>query len=386
MNQKEVSELRRRFRPDRSAISRIYGCYVNGSREIISYLDASLGTMPEEEAEKYLGLLKKALSGTLGRNLVDIVFSTRQVADSEEHRLLTALRDCQLKDAALRQRFYETIIGALELEESNYVILLAHDAYDVPRRAKDDTVQADASDTVFSYFVCCVCPVKDGKPELGYFSGDNEFHSCTPCQVVAQPELGFLFPAFDDRSANLYNALFYARKPDQLHQEVIDAVFRTEPPMSAAEQREAFQGALAEALGEACSMEVAQAVHEGLRERILRHKEEKNPEPLTVAPGEVGAILRESGVAEDMVSAFLAQCGERFGQGAALSPANLIDSGRFELKTAAATLSVDPEQSYLVERRTIDGRSYLLIPVDGDVELNGFGVRAARDGAEPSAT
>ena len=386
MNQKEVSELRRRFRPDRSAISRIYGCYVNGSREIISYLDASLGTMPEEEAEKYLGLLKKALSGTLGRNLVDIVFSTRQVADSEEHRLLTALRDCQLKDAALRQRFYETIIGALELEESNYVILLAHDAYDVPRRAKDDTVQADASDTVFSYFVCCVCPVKDGKPELGYFSGDNEFHSCTPCQVVAQPELGFLFPAFDDRSANLYNALFYARKPDQLHQEVIDAVFRTEPPMSAAEQREAFQGALAEALGEACSMEVAQAVHEGLRERILRHKEEKNPEPLTVAPGEVGAILRESGVAEDMVSAFLAQCGERFGQGAALSPANLIDSGRFELRTAAATLSVDPEQSYLVERRTIDGRSYLLIPVDGDVELNGFGVRAARDGAEPSAT
>ena len=133
-------------------------------------------------------------------------------------------------------------------------------------------------------------------------------------------------------------------------------------------------------------MEVAQAVHEGLRERILRHKEEKNPEPLTVAPGEVGAILRESGVAEDMVSAFLAQCGERFGQGAALSPANLIDSGRFELRTAAATLSVDPEQSYLVERRTIDGRSYLLIPVDGDVELNGFGVRAARDGAEPSAT
>ena len=324
MNQKEVSELRRRFKPEKSAISRIYGCYVNSNREIISYLDAPLGTMPEEEAEKYLGLLKKALSGTLGRNLIDIVFSTRQVADSEEHRLLTALRDCQLKDSALRQSFYEKLIGTLELEESNYLILLAHDVYDVPHRAKDDTV--DGSDTVFSYFVCCVCPVKEGKPELGYFSGDNEFHTCTPCRVVAPPELGFLFPAFDDRAANLYNALFYARKPDQLHQEVIDAVFHTEPPMSAAEQREAFQGALTDALGEACSMEVAQAVHEGL-----------------------------------------------------LSPANLIDSGKFELKTAAATLSIDPEQSYLVERRTIDGRNYLLIPVEGDVELNGFGVRTARD-------
>ena len=116
--------------------------------------------------------------------------------------------------------------------------------------------------------------------------------------MVAPPELGFLFPAFDDRAANLYNALFYARKPDQLHQEVIDAVFHTEPPMSAAEQREAFQGALTDALGEACSMEVAQAVHEGLRERILRHKEEKDPEPLTISPGEGGGApgrLRRGG-------------------------------------------------------------------------------------------
>ena len=55
MNQKEISELRRRFRPERSAIGHIYGCYVNGNREIISYLDESLGTMPQEEAEKYLG-------------------------------------------------------------------------------------------------------------------------------------------------------------------------------------------------------------------------------------------------------------------------------------------------------------------------------------------
>ena len=375
MNQKEVSELRRRFRPDKSAISRVYGCYVNGSREIISCLDASLGTMPQEEAEQYLGLLKKALSGTLGRNLVDIVFSTRQVADSEEHRLLTALRDCRLEDAGLRQALYEKLIAALDLEGSNYLILLAHDAYDVPRRARDDRV--DGSDDVFSYFVCCVCPVKDGRAELGYFSGDNEFHTCLPCQVVSPPELGFLFPAFDDRAANLYNALFYARKPDQLHQEVIDGVFHTEPPMSAAEQREAFESALSEGLGEACGLEVVQAVHEGLRQRILAHKEERNPEPLAIAPAEVGAILADCGVGEDKVSAFLARCGERFGPGAALSPANLIDSGRFEVKTAAATLSIDPEQSYLVERRTLDGRNYLLIPVEGEVEVNGFGVPAA---------
>ncbi len=381
MNQKEVSELRRRFKPEKSAISRIYGCYVNSSREIISYLDAPLGTMPEEEAEKYLGLLKKALSGTLGRNLIDIVFSTRQVADSEEHRLLTALRDCQLKDSALRQSFYEKLIGALELEESNYLILLAHDVYDVPHRAKDDTV--DGSDTVFSYFVCCVCPVKEGKPELGYFSGDNEFHTCTPCRVVAPPELGFLFPAFDDRAANLYNALFYARKPDQLHQEVIDAVFHTEPPMSAAEQRETFQSALCGTLEGACSMEVVQSVHDYLRQRIQEHKESRDPEPLAVTAGEVSGVLRNCGVPEERVEAFQTACGQSFGEGA-LTPANLIDAKHFAVKTADATIQVDPERSYLVEARIIDGRRYLLVPADESVEVNGLGVRiaAAKDGGE----
>ena len=98
MTQKEIAELRRRFRPDKSAINHIYGCYVNGNREIISYLDEPLGIMPQEESEKYLSLLKKSLSGTQGKNLIDIVFSTQQVADSEEHRLLMALRDSQLKD------------------------------------------------------------------------------------------------------------------------------------------------------------------------------------------------------------------------------------------------------------------------------------------------
>ena len=82
MNQKEVSELRRRFRSDRNAVSRIYGCYVNSGREIVSYLDESLGSMPQDEVEKYLSLLKKSLSGTLCRNLIDLVFSTQQVADA----------------------------------------------------------------------------------------------------------------------------------------------------------------------------------------------------------------------------------------------------------------------------------------------------------------
>ena len=373
MNQKEVSELRRRWRVDKNAVSRIYGCYVNSNKEIVSNLDESLGTMPEEEAEKYLGLLKKSLSGALGKNLIDIVFSTQQVMDSEEHKLLSALRSSALKDGQTRETFYRKVIDRLDMGGDNYLLLMACDSYDVPHRGKDGEVQADGSETVFNYILCCICPVKMSRPELNYFPGDNEFHY-TAGQVVSAPELGFLFPAFDDRTANIYNALFYSRKSDELHQEFIDAVFHTEPPMSAAEQRETFQSALSDALEDTYSVEVVRSIHERLTDQIAQHKESKSPEPLTITASNITAILQDCGVSQDKVGAFQEKYGEQFGQGAVLSPANLIDTGKFEIKTSQAAVSVSPDQSYLVETRVIDGKKYLLIPAEERVEVNGQAV------------
>ena len=308
MNQKEVNELRRRWRPEKNAVSRIYGCFVNANREIVSELDESLGPMPQEEAEGYLGLLKKTLSGTMGKHLIDIVFSTQQVMDSEEHRLLSSLRACKLEDRQVRQAFYQKVIQSLDMEGENYLLLLACDTYDVPHHGKDGEVQDDASEEVFTYLLCCACPLKIGKPQLNYYPGDNEFH-CAVSQTVAPPELGFLFPAFDGRTANIYNALFYARKPEQLHQEFIDGVFHTEPPMSAAEQKETFQSALAEALEDSFSVGVVQAVHEQLTDRIARHKESKDPEPLALTAREVGSILQDCGIDQEKVEGFQQQIG-----------------------------------------------------------------------------
>ena len=83
------------------------------------------------------------------------------------------------------------------------------------------------------------------------------------------------------------------------------------------------------------------------------------------------------------MEAFQTACGQSFGEGA-LTPANLIDAKHFAVKTADATIQVDPERSYLVEARIIDGLRYLLVPADESVEVNGLGVRiaAAKDGGE----
>ncbi len=385
MNQKEVGELRRRFSPDRNAVSRIYGCYVNGSGEIISCIDQSLGTMPLEESEAYLGLFKKSLSGAVGRSLIDISFSTAQVMDSDEHRLLSALRDSALQDDETRQAFFRKVIDSLDMDGANYLILLAHDRYDVPFRGGDGETLPDSGDEVFSYILCCICPVKDGKAALGYSSGDNGFHRLAASQIVAAPELGFLFPAFDNRTANLYSVLFYSRDADKLHREFIDGVFRTEPPLSAAEQKESFQTALGEALDNACSLDVVQSVHEQLCEKIELHRESRDPEPLTLTAQDVGCILQDCGVEQEHVAAFCEKCDEQFGPSAALSPQNLIDSKRFEVKTTDVTITVTPESSYLLETRIIGGRPYLLVPVGDGIEVNGLpvGIRLPEQENQP---
>lgn len=382
MNLKEVAELRRRFRLEKNAISRIYGCYVNGNHEIVSYLDASLGLMPEEEVELYLSRLKKSLTGSLGKNLLDIVFSTQQVMESDEHRLLSDLRNSQLQNADARDSFYQAVIDALDLGENGYLILLASDVYDVPRRGRDGQSRLDESENAFSYMICAICPVKDAGYVLRYFHDANEFRGGALGRMVDNTYLGFLFPAFDDRAANIYNALYYAQKPGDVHQELIDAVFNTGPLMSADEQREAFHDALSESLAEECGYDLLQTVHEQLLERMAEHKEEQIPEPLTMSPRELCDILENGGASAERLEAFERSCGERFGENAVLNPENLIDGKRFEIITPEARVTVNPSCSYVVEYRVIDGRKYLLIPADHDVTVNGMPVVTAAPNAE----
>ena len=211
MKEKEIAELRRRFRTDKSNITHVRGCYVNEKKEIISQFDQSLMTMGPEESEKLLGILRKTLSGILGKNLLDITFDTRQVVEGEEHKLLMALRDSELQDQAAVEALFRKAIQSLDLE-GNYLILLAYDAYDVPYRSKDGDTQADASSDLFRYVLCSICPVKLTKDALSYFVYENQFRNLEADWVVAAPETGFLFPAFDDRSTNLYNALYYTRR------------------------------------------------------------------------------------------------------------------------------------------------------------------------------
>lgn len=369
MNEKEIAEIRRRFRPDKSNITRVRGCYVNEKREIVSAFNQSLHLMPQEESEALLGILKKNLSGTLGKNLIDIEFGTRQVVEGEEHKLLMALKNSALDDEEVVQTFYDRVIEALDLDE-NYLILLAYDKYDVPSYTKDGDRQNDSFD-IFSYFVCGICPVKMTKPALGYYAPENMFRNISPDWVVSPPELGFMFPAFDDRSTNIYNAVYYTRSIAENHAGFIDAVFKTDVPMPAAEQKETFEAILSDSVAEGCSLQVVQTVQEQLSELIAEHKAAKIREPLVVSKQTVKDVLTSCGVSDTQVAAFEARYDEAFGADKTLSPRNIVDTRQLELRLPEVTVRVSPGCGDLLETRIIDGKKYLLIRAEQGVEVNG---------------
>ena len=372
MTEKEIGELRRRLRPDRTAITAIRGCYVSESREILTRFRQSLGLCAEEDKETYLKLLKKVLSGTLDKNLLDLPFRTAQVADSDEHRLLMALRESALEDEEALDKFYQMVISSLTIE-GNYLILLAFERYDVPFKAKDGAALEDGSE-VFPYVLCAICPVKPTKAQLSYRAEEKDFHIRDAGWAAGMPELGFLFPAFDGRRSNIYDVLYYTKSSANNHPELIDALFHIDAPKPADEQREAFQAVLSAALADECSMRVVQSVQDELAQRIELHKETRSDDALIVSRSDVTAVLQDCGVSEEHVAAFNVQFDKEFGQDTLLSPRNLVTPKKLELKLPDVVVHVAPDRRDLVETRVMGGVPYLLIRADDGVELNGINI------------
>lgn len=373
MNDKEIGEIRRHLRRDRSNITKIYGCFVNDNKEIITEFSQSTGIMPENEGDKYFALFKRVLSGSVGKNLIDITFKTSQVAGSPEHKLLMDLRESKLGDDELLHSFFQKIIDSVTLE-GNYLILIGCDSYDVPFKGKDDLSDSDKSEEVYTYLVCAICPVKQTKPNLHYVPEEKLFHDGAMNQPVSAPALGFLFPAFDNRSTNIYNALYYTHDIKVSQDALIEALFNTPVPMPAAEQKKCFEALLTTALGDECNLDVVQTVHDQLCQRIELHKEAKVPEPLMIAKADVKEALASCGVSEEHLTKFSVDYDETFGFEADLHPKNIIDSKRFEIKTPDVSIKVDPTRSDLIETRVIGGVKYIMICADENVEVNGVSI------------
>ena len=378
MNRKEIREIKKRFNPDMDNFGHIYGCYVNAAHEIIAYMDSPTMLMGNEEREMYMKTLKKTLSGALGKNLLNVEFSTAQVEDSDEHRLLQTLRTSHLSNETMRKILFQRIIDNVDMGDVGYVILLASDSYDVPYKNGGSDEWSEESTDQFEYFICCLCPVKDPKGALRYLAEEQNFRAASTGSILGAPQMGFMFPTFDDRMTNIYRALYYTRSSADVHQDFLKAVFNLDKlPMAANTQKNAFDSALADSLGDECSMDVVKALHSRIGERIDVLKGTGADDAPEIHINELEEILMKSGTSDEAIEKFHDTCKNYFDGEEFFNPENLINRKQFKLETAEMNVSIDPEHAFGIKTEIIDGRQYLMIPISEGLTVNGVDVKVS---------
>ena len=158
MNKKEISEIKKQFTPDRCCITRICGCYVDGEKNKKTELKEAFLSLSEEEAFKYFEIFKKTLSGTIGKNLINMEFPLEQEKEGGTQEFLLKLRGSKLQDPALLEEFYDKIIQFYDYGE-NYYIILIHAVYDIPGKSSDGMEMFDASDEIYDHILCSICNI-----------------------------------------------------------------------------------------------------------------------------------------------------------------------------------------------------------------------------------
>ena len=379
MNKKEISELRRLFTPDRCTITRICGCYVDSEKQKRALMKEAFLSLPEEEMYKYFDMFKKTLSGTIGKQLQTISFPLEQEKEGGAQEFLLRLKKSQLKEDDLLNAFYDKVIESF-LYPENYYIVLIHCTYDIPGRASDGTEMFDASDHVYEYLLCSICPVNLTKPGLCYDEASQTITERIRDWFVEAPVTGFLFPAFTDRDTDIHAALYYSKNPDERKGEFAEAMFGSSLPLSASSQKDSFQALITDALEEECTFEAVRNIQTSLNEMMEEHKDD--PEPPVLNTVDVKQILYDSGARQEKLQNVevmdLDLSSGEDGQPQEIYLSNLVNTRKMEIRTPDVVITVKPERAELVETRIIDGRPYFLIPADDSVEVNGIPVSAVR--------
>lgn len=374
MNKKEISEIKKLFANENSVISTICGCYVDGDKNKKSMMREAFLSLPQDEMHKYMAIFRKCMTGTLGRNILNMEFADAATEVTVSQQKLMDLRDSELKDDAVLETFYDEIIANYNTAD-NYLILLVYGVYDVPGRTSDGIEMEDASDEIYRHILCCICPVKLSKPGLSYNSEQNGFHERIRDWVVDMPAMGFLYPAFNERSADVNSILYYSSKAEELKFDFVETVLGCTLPMTAGGQKETFQAIIQDTLGDECEFEVVKEIHEQLTELIEEKKDDETP--LELGRKEVVNLLAASGVdnrkIEELENNFEEAAGGSMTQ--PLLASNVASTRKFEIKTPDVVVQVKPDRTDLVEIRMIDNVPYLLITLSDSVQVNGIDVR-----------
>lgn len=332
-------------------------------------------SLPEEQAFKYFDIFKKTLSGKIGKNLLNLEYKLKESRSSdqegEEHELLMNLRESKLKDPALLDEFYEKILMSYDCAE-NYYIVLIHAVYDVPGKTSDGEVLEDASEEVYDFILCCICPVKLSKPGLTYNGKDERMEERIRDWVVGMPDKGFLFPAFNDRQTDVHSVLYYTRKSAEVQEEMVRDVLGIDFVASADEEKDKFGKLLKDVLGEDADSKTVKDIFEGISEEMERHAEDL--EPYKIDRNELKKIFCNSGVPDENMEMFEDAYRENIGNVPVMA-SNICDNKVVNIQVPEGKITIDADFISNLEIKEVDGRKCMVLPVDY-VEVNGISTKA----------
>ncbi len=372
MNRKEVLEIKKLFTDSKCCISRICGCYVDGNKNKVTTFKEAFLSLDQEEIFKYYKIFRSALSGTFGKNLLNMEFPTDAETEEGTQSFLLKLRDSELKDDDMLELFFNKIIENYSYGE-NYLILLIHGAYDVPGKADDGMNMEDASDYVYNHIFCCICPVNLSEEGLCYNTETNSFENRIRSWIVEKPAHAFLFPAFNDRNSDIHNLLYYSKKPEELNDSFIDGMLGVRIPMTCKVQKETFAGIIADTLGDECSFNTIKTLHEELNS-MVEAKAEQDPNPVEIDKFDMQKALEKSGVKDETINSFKEEFDESAGTNACFTAANIVNTKTFDVRTPDVVVKISGDRTELVETREIDGVKYLMIELTDNIEVNGIKV------------
>ncbi|MBQ7264576.1 MAG: DUF4317 domain-containing protein [Firmicutes bacterium] len=363
MNTKEISEIKKRLKKISDSSLRICGCYISGEdKNKTAYVNDYLGNMPEDEQNKYFEIIKKTLSGKIDKNLYNIEF---QGEDTAQNSLL-ALRDSGLENPEVLDAFYDYIIENFDFT-GNYFISLIYDSYDVMAKTTDN-MEIDESVEVYNYVLCSICPVNLTDAALSYNRDENSIASRKRDWVVENPCAGFLFPAFNDRSADIGSLLYYVKSTKEMFEGLTEKMGLSEAVPSSV-QKQTVKDMIESVVADNEKYELVNVVRD-INEKISEMIEESD-EPIQLNKADIKSIFESAGIDSEDLEKVDAKY-EAIGEDTLLSADNVVENSGFEVKTNNVSLKVKPQDSSIVKIEMINGRKCLVIPMDKDVEINGI--------------
>lgn len=402
MNKKEINEIKGLYDTiEECGIARLCGCYVNGDKEKVKVFSESFLNLDEKEKHKYLEIFRKNMSGTLGKNLIDLSFVNQDSEDvSFGKGLLNAIKKSELKDDGLLDKFYDSVISTYN-HIGNYLILLIYQAYDVPGITDDELKMEDASEEVYSYVLCSICPMKLTKPGLGYDDKLEMIHTLKQSFCVELPDTGFIFPAFNDRSSDDNELLYYTRKADDLQDKLLDELLAVSAPLPAKQQKESFNTFVAEVLGEDSTIETMIAMQENFAELVKEKKEFSNSPTIVLDKDTVKEVFVKSGVEQSKLEVFDKKFDQQFDMEQyakknrvvvdeeessmpievpklkveqTILAENVLPTRNIEVKGKDLLLRINTKNMDMIDINNADGKKYLIIELPEDVKVNGISV------------